>query len=539
MRVPSGERPRSALWMPLVVGGKGRGWISLQNLDRDARVQRLRRAAPRHDRRQPRRRARERTACPRDEAAGGRARGDQQRPGVDRRRARPAGDLRPRRRKAACGLRRAGGRHRRPRSRRRPDPLRLPDRARRSVPERDDAGDRLPEARDGDPRAARDPRGHGLGDRRVRQPYGGRRRELERLGDLPAARGRWPGDGRDLDPEPRPRARLRPVGPAAARDDRRQPRRRARERAADPRDETARRRARHGEQRRPGARDPARPRRADPPGRRARPRDVRRGHRLRRPARRGRRRDRVPVQLGAGRAHRRAADAVRRGPDLADHRVGRAAPRGQRRRRRRPAGRRHPLQVLPRRPDLGPRPGDRRDQRPEHARGRALRRGRHAPARDARRQRGRGDPERAPLRRDRSPEGVLRVARRDQPGRRDRDGRGRGGHRLEPGRRRAVRLFAGGGDRAPDRRPRVRRGASPRGPRDHRGGCGERACASNHPAHPQGRHTGRRRADARPARRRGRAHRLPRHLPRHHRAPAGRARRPRRRRRRRARSWRR
>ena len=217
----------------------------------------------------------------------------------------------------------------------------------------------------------------------------------------------------------------------------------------------------------------------------------------------------------------RAADAVRRGPDLADHRVGRAAPRGQRRHRRRPAGRRHPVEVLPRRPDLGPRPGDRRDQRPEHTRGRAIRRGRHAPARDARRQRRRGDPERAPLRRDRSPEGVLRVARRHQPGRGDRDGCRGNRDRLEPGRRRAVRLLAGGGDRAPDRRPRVRRGASPRGPRDHRGGRGERACASNHPAHPQGRHAGRRRADARPAHRRRRARGLPRHLPRHHRAPAG------------------
>jgi PAS domain S-box-containing protein len=31
----SGERPKAALWMPLVVGGKGRGWISLQNLDRE------------------------------------------------------------------------------------------------------------------------------------------------------------------------------------------------------------------------------------------------------------------------------------------------------------------------------------------------------------------------------------------------------------------------------------------------------------------------------------------------------------------------
>ena len=61
-----------------------------------------------------------------------------------------------------------------------------------------------------------------------------------------------------------------------------------------------------------------------------------------------------------------------------------------------------PCEVLPRRPDLGRRPRDRRDQRPEHARGRALRRGRHPPARDARRKRGRGDPERAPLRRDRA-----------------------------------------------------------------------------------------------------------------------------------------
>ena len=34
-QVDEGERPRSALWMPLVVAGKGRGWISLQNLDRE------------------------------------------------------------------------------------------------------------------------------------------------------------------------------------------------------------------------------------------------------------------------------------------------------------------------------------------------------------------------------------------------------------------------------------------------------------------------------------------------------------------------
>ncbi len=34
MEVIAGGMPKSALWMPLVVGRKGRGWISLQNLDR-------------------------------------------------------------------------------------------------------------------------------------------------------------------------------------------------------------------------------------------------------------------------------------------------------------------------------------------------------------------------------------------------------------------------------------------------------------------------------------------------------------------------
>jgi PAS domain S-box-containing protein len=35
MLVIAGGAPKSAVWMPLVVGGKGRGWISLQNLDRE------------------------------------------------------------------------------------------------------------------------------------------------------------------------------------------------------------------------------------------------------------------------------------------------------------------------------------------------------------------------------------------------------------------------------------------------------------------------------------------------------------------------
>ena len=30
-----GEPPRSALWVPLAAGSGGRGWISLQNLDRE------------------------------------------------------------------------------------------------------------------------------------------------------------------------------------------------------------------------------------------------------------------------------------------------------------------------------------------------------------------------------------------------------------------------------------------------------------------------------------------------------------------------
>ena len=35
MQVDGARRAESALWMPLVVAGKGKGWISLQNLDRE------------------------------------------------------------------------------------------------------------------------------------------------------------------------------------------------------------------------------------------------------------------------------------------------------------------------------------------------------------------------------------------------------------------------------------------------------------------------------------------------------------------------
>ena len=40
-----GEPAKSALFVPLVTGGKATGVISLQNVDRDARVHRLRPAA--------------------------------------------------------------------------------------------------------------------------------------------------------------------------------------------------------------------------------------------------------------------------------------------------------------------------------------------------------------------------------------------------------------------------------------------------------------------------------------------------------------
>ena len=76
--------------------------------------------------------------------------------------------------------------------------------------------------------------------------------------------------------------------------------------------------------------------------------------------------------------------------------------------------RRDPGQLVPRRPDPRRRRGDRRHQRPGHDPERAVRRGRFAPARHARGQRRRGDPERAALSR-----------RAAAGGRDDRPGRGR------------------------------------------------------------------------------------------------------------------
>ena len=122
-----------------------------------------------------RRPARRRRALPRardrgDPAAERRARADQQRPGGARRRARAAGDLRHRRRQDPGGLRRPGRRHRHLRRGVGPAPLPVHDRARRPLPRRADRADRLPQARDGDARAADDRREHAGGGRAVRQP---------------------------------------------------------------------------------------------------------------------------------------------------------------------------------------------------------------------------------------------------------------------------------------------------------------------------------------------------------------------------------
>ena len=60
-------------------------------------------------------------------------------------------------------LRRAGRRHRHPRSRQRADPFPVHDRARRAVPRRADGGDRVPQDRARDARAARRQRGRRSG----------------------------------------------------------------------------------------------------------------------------------------------------------------------------------------------------------------------------------------------------------------------------------------------------------------------------------------------------------------------------------------
>ena len=353
--------------------------------------------------------------------------------------------------------------------------------------DRRDAGDRLSQARHGDRRAADDQRGHGRRGRAIWEPARAQR-GAGQVCDLRPTRRRREVHRSDFSPERRPRARVHGFRRAPAGHSGRQPQRRARERTARPRDAAARRRAGDRQQRRAGARGAPRPRRADRARRRPATGDVRGRHRLRRAARRGIRPDRLPLLLRARRAAPRAADCLRRGPYLQHHRVRRAAA-PEHGRGRRAAGGRDAVAVVPRRPGPGRRPPDRRDQRPEHARGRPLRRRRRAPARHARGERRRRDPERAAVRRDRAPEAVLRVARRDQPDRRRGDGRRRAGDRLEPGSGGALRLLVRGGDRPHHRRPRAQRRAPRRGPRRHARGGREGPHRPGHAARAQGRLT--------------------------------------------------
>ena len=139
-----------------------------------ARVHRFRPAAPGDPGQEPQRRARERAARARDAAAQRRARADQQRPGGDRRRARPAGDLRPRRRQDPGDLRRPGRRHRHVRFRGRAHALPVRDRARRPLPGRALAAvltDESGTARDQGGRSDQRRAGLGGGNRRCRSPW--------------------------------------------------------------------------------------------------------------------------------------------------------------------------------------------------------------------------------------------------------------------------------------------------------------------------------------------------------------------------------
>ena len=109
-----GDEPRSVAYVPLVLGDRATGRISLQNLDHEHAFSESDVRLLHDDRRQPQRRARERSAVRGDEATQCRARAHQRRAARARREPRHAGDVRPRRRPDPGDLRRAGRRHRHP-----------------------------------------------------------------------------------------------------------------------------------------------------------------------------------------------------------------------------------------------------------------------------------------------------------------------------------------------------------------------------------------------------------------------------------------
>ena len=161
---------------------------------------------------------------------------------------------------------------------------------------------------------------------------------------------------------------------------------------------------------------------------------------------RGQRRDEPSIAYGEGLTSRilesRAPLLLNRSPQFEEHEATAGG---------------HPGTVLPGRSDPARRRRDRGHQRPEHRGGRSFRGDRLAAAGDDRRQRRRGDPERALVLRGGATAPVPGVARRHQSCGGGRHGRRRAGDRLEPGRRRAVRLLGRRGARPADRRPRLRR----------------------------------------------------------------------------------
>ena len=259
----SGEKPKSAVWVPLVVGDEVRGDHLAPEHRPRGRLQRLRRRAPDDARRQPQRRARERPPDRRDPPAARRA-GDGQRgrPGALEP-ARPRRAARARRRADATDVR---GRHllRRAPRRRRTDQIEFPYFHESGEPAASGAV-RLRRGADvADPAVAREPlllnRAGGLGRDRRRRASGTQAKSY--LG-VPILAGDT-AIGVDQRPEHDTRGPLRRVRRAAAVDDRRERRRRDPERPALPGGPPPRRRDGGPGRGRPGdlgdARRPGRPR---------------------------------------------------------------------------------------------------------------------------------------------------------------------------------------------------------------------------------------------------------------------------------------
>ena len=150
--VLSGEVPLSVVFVPLAVGGRATGVISLQNIDREnafseSDVRLLTTLAGSLSVALENARLFEETRQRNAELA---LINEVQRGLVEN--LERAGDVRPRRRPAPRHLRCADRRHRRARPRRARLPFPVHDRARRAVPRQADGGDRVPQARRSRPR---------------------------------------------------------------------------------------------------------------------------------------------------------------------------------------------------------------------------------------------------------------------------------------------------------------------------------------------------------------------------------------------------